>query len=137
MPSFSSTSEEKLDTCHPDLVRLFREVIKTRDCTILDGHRGAEEQNEAFRKGYSRLAFPHSKHNSVPSMAIDVAPYFECEPHIRWNDSESFYNFIGYVQRVADELGVKIRSGADWDMDYDFHDQTFFDLPHFELVADE
>jgi hypothetical protein len=63
-------------------------------------------------------------------------PYFGCEPHIRWNDVESTYNFIGYVQGIADELGIKIRSGADWDMDNNFHDQSFMDLPHFELVLE-
>jgi peptidoglycan L-alanyl-D-glutamate endopeptidase CwlK len=96
-----------------------------------------EEQNEAYRGGYSKLRFPHSMHNSMPSNAVDVVPYFDCEPHVRWEDDESFYNFIGYVQGIADEMGIKIRSGSDWDMDGNFHDQSFFDFPHFELVLDD
>lgn len=137
MPSFSARSKEKLLTCHPDLQRLFNKVIESRDCTILCGRRGEEEQNEAFRQGHSRLAYPHSKHNATPSLAVDVAPYFELEPHIRWDDTYSFYEFIGYVRAIADELGIRIRSGGDWDNDYDFADQTFFDLPHFELILDD
>jgi hypothetical protein len=61
-------------------------------------------------------------------------PYFYMEPHIRWDDIESMYNFVGYVQGIADQLGIKIRSGADWDMDGDFGDQSFIDAAHFELV---
>jgi peptidoglycan L-alanyl-D-glutamate endopeptidase CwlK len=134
MPSFSITSKRRLATCHPDLQKLFNKVIERRDCTIICGHRTEEEQNEAYRTGHSQLKFPQSKHNLNPSNAVDVMPYFDCEPHIRWNDLESTYNFIGYVQGIADELGVKIRSGSDWDLDLDFNDQSFMDLPHFELV---
>lgn len=137
MPSFSQTSTEKLNTCHPDLRRLFNRVIAARDCTILCGRRAMEEQNEAHRSGHSKLRFPHSLHNKMPSQAVDVAPYYDCEPHIRWNDEDAFFNFIGYVQAIADELGIEIRSGGDWDRDLDFQDQTLDDLVHFELVLDD
>jgi hypothetical protein len=134
MPEFSKSSRLKLATCHPDLQLLFNRVIINRDCTIICGNRGEEEQNEAYENGFSRLKYPESPHNRMPSMAVDVMPYSNAEPHIRWDDLESTYNFIGYVMGIADELGIRIRSGSDWDMDRDFHDQSFFDLPHFELV---
>lgn len=137
MPQYSAKSKAKLMTCHPDLQRIFNEVIKYRDCTIIFGHRGEEEQNEFCRKGMSQLQYPHSKHNARPSLAVDVMPYFECEPHIRWDDSFSNYNFIGYVQAIADQMGIKIRSGADWNSNLDFMDQTFIDAGHFELVLDQ
>lgn len=134
MPQFSANSKTKLLTCHPDLQRLFNKVIKKRDCTVISGRRGEDEQNELLRTGFSRLAYPHSKHNHMPSLAVDVMPYHDCEPHIRYNDIESCYNFIGYVQGIADYLGINIRSGADWDFDLDFNDQSFIDVAHFELV---
>ena len=137
MPEFSAKSKARLLSCHPDLQRLFNEVIKHRDCTIITGHRGKEGQDEAARNGFSRVRWPGSKHNRKPSLAVDVMPYFYVEPHIRWDDEISTYNFIGYVQGVADMLGIEIRSGADWDMDEDFFDQNFMDLPHFELVNEE
>jgi hypothetical protein len=31
-------------------------------------------------------------------------------------------------------MGIESRMGADWDGDFDTKDQTFHDLPHFELV---
>lgn len=136
MPQFSAASKSKLATCHPDLQRLFNEVIKYRDCTIICGYRGEEEQNEAYRTGKSQLRFPHSMHNLEPSPAVDVMPYFDTEPHIRWNDIESTYEFIGFVKGIAFTMGIDIRNGADWDMDSDFHDQTFIDLPHYELVLE-
>lgn len=136
MPEFSPASRRKLNSCHPDLQRLFNRVIQYRDCTIICGYRTEEEQNEAYRTGNSQLKFPESMHNLDPSAAVDVMPYFDTTPHIRWDDIESTYNFIGFVQGIAEELGIEIRSGSDWDMDDNFHDQSFMDLPHYELVLE-
>lgn len=136
MPKYSDKSLARLATCHPDLQRLFKEVIKHRDCTIITGHRQKEGQDEAYRNGFSQVKWPNSKHNRNPSIAVDVMPYFSIEPHIRWDDQLSTYNFIGFVMGIAATMGIKLRSGADWDMDTDFEDQTFMDLPHFELVEE-
>jgi peptidoglycan L-alanyl-D-glutamate endopeptidase CwlK len=128
MPHFSQRSYERLKTCHPDLIRLFETVVRGFDCTVLEGHRGEQAQNDAYDKGYSKLRYPDSKHNKTPSLAVDVAPY-----PVDWNDRERFYFFAGYVKGVAEELDITIRWGGDWDSDTHVHDQTFFDLPHFEL----
>jgi len=134
MPKFGKTSAARLATCHPDLQSLFNEVVKNYDCSVLQGERTKEEQDEYFRTGRSKVQYPNSKHNSSPSMAVDVAPYFKNAPHIRWEDKAKFYHFAGYVQCMADQLGIKIRFGGNWDMDDEFHDQSFHDLPHYELV---
>lgn len=128
MPSFSKSSDDKLNTCHPLLQTLFREVVKNYDCTIICGHRGEKEQNEAFEKGYSKLKFPKSKHNSMPSRAVDVMAY-----PIRWEDKSRHLHFAGYVQATADRLGIKIRWGGNFDGDQNL-DNGFIDRPHFELV---
>ena len=52
------------------LQNLFNEVIKDRDCTILCGYRGKEEQEKAVSEGNSKLHYPHSKHNYNPSCAV-------------------------------------------------------------------
>ena len=62
-------------------------------------------------------------------MAVDVCPY-----PIDWNNKERFYHFAGYVKGIADSMGIKIRWGGDWDGDTVFDDQSFHDLPHFELL---
>jgi len=133
MPNFGQASKNNLSTAHPDLQRLFNEVVKNYDCTVMCGHRNEEDQNKAFHEGRSKVQWPNGKHNKLPSEAVDVAPWFVEAPHIRWEDKEKFYHFAGYVQAVADQLKIKIRWGGNWDSDDELHDQTFFDLPHFEL----
>lgn len=129
MPKFSPKSQEKLAECHPDLQRLFNEVVKHWDCAILEGHRPKEIQDEYFRTGKSKLQWPNGEHNKKPSRAVDAVP---CP--IDWNDKLRFYHFTGFVRGVASQLGIKIRCGADWDGDFDLKDQSFNDLPHFELL---
>lgn len=135
MPKFGQRSADNLATAHPDLQKLFNEVVKTYDCTILCGFRNEEDQNNAYHEGRSTKKWPEGKHNKQPSEAVDVAPYFAEAPHIRWEDKEKFYHFAGYVQAVADQLNIKIRWGGNWDSDDELHDQTLFDLPHFEIVG--
>lgn len=129
MPSFGKSSKSRLATCHPKLQELFNEVVKNYDCSILQGTRTKEEQDEFFSTGRSKVQYPNSKHNKTPSMAVDVAPY-----PIDWNNTNRFYHFAGYVNGVADSMGITIRFGGDWDSDKDFSDQTFNDLPHFEIL---
>lgn len=129
MPEFSPLSKRRLAECHPDLQKLMNEVIKHYDIVILCGFRGKDEQDKAFREGKSKLAFPKSKHNVTPSLAVDIAPY-----PLDWNDLKRFWHLAGYVKATAERLGIKIRQGADWDGDNDFKDQKFVDLPHVELA---
>ncbi len=133
MPSFSKKSAKKLSTCDPRIQRVLNEVIKYWDCTILEGTRDKGTQDEYFRTGRSKVKYPNSKHNSVPSKAIEVAPYHSGAPHIRWNDPRDFYHFAGFVIGIATAMGIKLRHGGDWDRDRDINDQTFMDLPHFEI----
>jgi len=133
MPSFGTRSKNNLATAHPELQRLFNEVIKGYDCAVICGHRNQEDQDKAYNEGRSRIKYPNSKHNKQPSQAVDVVPWFKNKPNIRWNDSKKFYHFAGYVQGVADALGITIRWGGNWDGDDELLDQTFFDLPHFEI----
>ena len=137
MPEYSAKSKARLLSCHPDMQRLFNEVIKWRDCTIIVGHRGEEGQNEAFRSGHSNKRWPSSKHNLKPSLAADAMPYFNEVPHIRWQDELATYEFVGYVMATADQMGIDIRNGADWDEDLDFYDQTLFDAAHYGLMGKE
>lgn len=126
---YGRTSKARLATCHPELQRLFNSLIKDYDVTILCGHRGKEEQNKAFKEGRSTITYPNGKHNSQPSLAIDAGLY-----PIDWNDKGRWYMFVGVVKERARQLNIKIRCGADWDNDLKTSDQSFHDLPHFELI---
>lgn len=125
MPSFSSSSRFKLYSCDKKLQDLFNEVIKIHDCIILCGHRGKIDQDEAFNRGNSKLKYPKSKHNSDPSMAVDVAPYHDDEPHIHWNDLKDFEQFASNVKEIAKNLNINVKWGGDW--------ESFKDYPHWEI----
>ncbi len=135
MPKFSLTSFSKLSTCHPDLQAIFYEVIKDFDCIILEGHRDQASQEQAFLNRKTKLHWPDGKHNSLPSNAIDAAPY-----PLNWENKEGFYFFAGWVMSVVQRLKYEgkithsVRWGGDWDSDRDLRDQDFNDLVHFELV---
>lgn len=132
MRAFGKLSQERLAQCDEKLQLLFETVLQSYDCTVLCGHRGEAEQEEAFRTGKSKVHFPNSKHNTLPSKAVDVVPY-----PIDWNDTKRFMHFAGFVQGVAASLGVKIRWGGDFNQDLNFKNDSFIDMPHFELVEED
>ena len=147
MPKFGRRSKEKLETADPILQNLFRVVIQFIDCSIIFGNRESAEQFELFKKGRSFIdnkwvitdkskvvtykdGFREkSKHNYLPSKAVDVVPY-----PIDWEDREKAYYFAGIVKGIAYMMGIKVRWGGDWDSDNDLKDQTFNDLWHWEIV---
>lgn len=129
MAKFGKSSMIKLQTCHPKLQELFHDVIQYIDCSIICGHRGEAEQQAAFEMGTSRAQFGESKHNLVPSMAVDAVPY-----PLNWGDKDSFVYFAGIVLGIARAKGIKIKWGGDWNMNHNLKDQSLFDLPHFELM---
>lgn len=124
-------SKKRLSTCHVRLQDLFNEVDRHYPCLIITGHRGEADQNKAFAEGKSKERWPMGKHNSLPSLAVDVAP----EP-LDWKNTKKFYEFIGFVRACAIFKRMKIRCGHDWDMDGDLNDQTFNDLVHFEYLGE-
>jgi len=128
MPQFSVVSQNALATAHPDLQRLFNEVIKHKDCMVLIGHRDQAAQDAAVAAGNSKTPWPTSKHNSIPSLAVDVVPV-----PLNWNDKSAFDYFGGFVLGVAGMLGISIRWGGDFGMNDNLHDDKFVDMPHFEL----
>lgn len=105
------------------------------DLRITVGHRDEDLQNRAFASGASEVRYPHSKHNSYPSMAFDFVP----SPfHSRdWSDGYRFSRIFGGLQVVAHGLGIRLRWGGDWDRDGKSNDQKFNDLGHVELWVDE
>ena len=131
MPAFSKKSEARLQTCHPDLQAVCRELIKQYDFAVLCGHRGKAEQNAAFDAGNSRLIYPQSKHNAKPSLAVDIAPYNETEPHIDWGNVSAFKEMIVRFDAVANVLrnAGKISSKFVYGSDYN----TWKDYPHIEI----
>lgn len=145
MPSFGTKSLSKLKTCHPDLIAICIETVKIFDISVLEGARSDEQQHKYFLDGKSKLdgITRKSKHQVTPdkplSMAVDIAPYpvkFDSQTKI----IARFYMMAGVMFAIAEylyehgEIEHKLRWGGDWNGNHDFEDQSFDDLPHFELI---
>ena len=128
MARFGRRSKARLATCDPRLQKVFNEVIKEIDCSVLEGHRSEERQNKLFKEGKTKVTYPKGRHNASPSLAVDVAPY-----PIDWKDRERFTLFAGYVLGVASRMGITLRWGGDWNMNWEVNDNRFDDFPHFEI----
>lgn len=131
---FGRASRARLDTVHPTLRTFALELSKRIDAGalgpyVLDisvpkdgGWRGEEAQEDAFKRGASKLHWPDSKHNHTEngqplSLAVDLVPY-----PIEWSDDRQELMLRGFALALAHEMGLKLRTIA-------------WDLPHFELIA--
>lgn len=121
MPTFSETSKRRLSECDERLQKLFNEVIKVFDCSVICGYRGPEEQEAAFVAGTSHAHFGQSPHNTIPARAIDVVPY-----PVDWQQIEKFEQLGAIVLEVAARQGVKVRWGRDF--------KNLKDYPHWEVI---
>ena len=128
MPKFGRKSRERLSTCESNLQKVFNEVIKHVDCSVLEGHREKDRQNKLFEEGKTKVKYPNGRHNRQPSSAVDVTPY-----PVDWKDRERQTLFAGFVIGVASQMGINLRWGGDWDKDFQVVDNRFDDFPHFEL----
>ena len=101
------------------------------DITIVEGHRAEARQNQMVAEGKSRLRWPRSRHNSTPSMAVDIAPYVDGTVSWSWD----WFPPLGvHFKTVWAELQAAGRVnprhkptwGADWT-------GGFRDGPHFQI----
>lgn len=134
MAKFGNRSRQQLATCHKDIKRIMDVAIALdiMDFSIIEGHRNKEDQNKYYRTGRSKVKYPHGKHNEMPSSGVDVAPFINGK--ISWEKVHCIA--LAYIiLTVARMMGVNLRWGGNWDMDYEpITDQDFQDLVHFEIV---
>ena len=139
MPSFGKSSLAKLNTCHPDIIKVMQEAIKHYDFTVVYGTRSVEEQQKLYKVGRKLVkgvwttvgktvtnldgVNKKSKHNYSPSLAIDIAPWVDGD--IPWNDIAEFKKMAQIVKNAAVTVGVNLTWGGDW--------EKFRDYPHFEI----
>lgn len=122
MYKFSQTSRKRLDTCHPLIIELCEEVIKEYDFSVICGHRTEIGQQAAFINGKSNARWGESKHNSNPSLAVDLAPY-----PIDWEDEDRFIELAKLMKAGAAKKGISLKWGGDF--------QNLKDLGHFEITV--
>jgi len=157
--NYGRRSLERLATAHELLQHLMKRVGVHFPNTILEGGRTGGQQAKNVAKGVSKTM--NSKHVRSPAEAVDAAPdplgwpqagklkariervtgQLTDEQKVEvltlvgeyTKDVARWYYFGGFVLGTAQELGIDIRWGGDWDGDRDLDDQSFDDLPHFEV----
>lgn len=139
MPAFGTQSLTMLKQVHPQLQGLLTKVVAIYDIKLLEGSRTVAQQRLNVAKGVSQtMNSMHIPAADGYSHAVDVAPY-----PVDWGTTGSpaqkarainrFYVLAGMMFAFASESKVNLRWGGDWDKDWDFSDQTFNDLGHFEI----
>jgi hypothetical protein len=134
---FSDSSLTRMAGLNVELKKLLFLAIKRTPIDFgiawYGGFRTPEMQAELFAKvpkvtskdGYEKL----SKHQS--GLAVDLMPYVKGQAA---PTKENYLILAGVMFAAANELGLTLRSGMDWDMDTEYLvDQTFNDYPHYEL----
>jgi len=122
----NTDSLNRLKQCHPNLIKIMLRVDEIYPIHVVCGFRNEEDQNKAFKEKKSKLKFPESKHNKIPSLAVDIVPDPDRNPKtISWVDLKAFEIMCLAVEAISEEYGIKVRFGKDF---------SFADWPHFELI---
>jgi len=120
MPAFGDKSSRRLITCHVDIQQVMEPVVQVYDCSVIWGFRGEARQNRAFADGHSMKKWPDSRHNTNPSLAIDVVPY-----PIDWTNIDRFKELAWVIKGSAQALGIPLEWGGNWN----FKDYAHWQLP--------
>lgn len=152
---FGKNSTEKISGCHSDIQKILRLAISRSaiDFGVSEGHRPVEVQKEMYAKGrtkpgriitYIDGVTKKGSHNHKPSRSVDIYAYHpdrEVRRKIAY-DLGSLCYIAGVISSCAEELYLAgevqhvIRWGGNWDNDgVILQDQSFDDLPHFELKS--
>ena len=136
---WSKDSAARLATVDPMLAAVVNEALRACpfDIKVYTGHRGEKEQEQKFKAGWSKVHYPHSRHNSMPSRAVDIAPLNK-HGSIDWGvDNPQWFVLYGVMAACASKHGVKLRWGGDWAGNGTYHESGLIDYSHYELTAGE
>lgn len=146
---YSKKSQAIFDSLDPRLqkVLLYIKDVLEIDHSLLCGHRGKEEQDKAYLGGNSKVQWPNSKHNTYPSLAVDVVPYIRlgsAKGGVHWHNEdqqirENYYRdmvrLATIIQMVAKLVfQTELRWGGDFNKNWVISDQNWLDFPHIEVV---
>lgn len=153
---FGDNSSKKRDTCHSDLILILDTALSISkvDFGISEGHRSVSKQQsyysigrttELHRKPITNVdgVNKKGKHNYYPSLASDLFIWHSdksTRQKIAYDNVHLAY-VAGVIDATAEllynqgKISHKIRWGGNWDGDGVIaYDQSFDDLPHFELI---
>ncbi|WP_163637760.1 M15 family metallopeptidase [Morganella morganii] len=129
---FSQRSENNLRGVNPVLVQIIRRALELSeyDFAVIEGLRTPEKQAEYVSKGSSQTR--NSRH--LTGHAVDILPS-AMKPGMDWNENAHLFEpILQAIKQAADELGVILRFGKNWQSDPSLPVQTrFHDYPHVEI----
>ena len=144
---FGKRSVSYLRTCHSDLQKIMKMAIDLSrvDFGITEGYRSPSRQKQLFDQGLTKIDGINrlGKHNVKPSMAVDIYVY---HPDLKTRRKIAYNPIhLSYIAGVIDasaqvlieksSINHRVRWGGNWDHDGVIKfDQSFIDMPHFELI---
>lgn len=135
------SSLSNLTGVHPLLIAVVVRALKISevDFKIIEGLRTQDRQAELYAQGRTKPGnvvtwtlnsnhFINQKTGYGHAIDILPAPY-------DWKDLANFDKAAKAMMQAADEIGVTVRWGSDWDMDGNHRERGESDSPHFELYG--
>lgn len=133
-------SRRNLAGVHPHLVGVVERAIEltAQDFAVIEGVRTLDRQRDLYAQGRTEpgpivtwtMRSRHFVHADGYGHAVDLVPW-----PVDWDDLTKFESIATAMFSAAQELGVALRWGADWDQDGQPRERGESDSPHFELVA--
>jgi len=130
--SFGKKSLERMEGVNSDLIKVVKkalEISEKRGKRGVDfiippygGLRTAEEQNELYKKGRSKLDGFKKESYHQSGNALDVVPYVDGAPS--WDYDELMKVAVCMLQ-AANDLGIHITWGGSW--------TNGWDAPHYQV----
>lgn len=148
---FSNTSQERLNTCHKDLIAVANLALKLSDVDfgIAEGQRPLSKQREYFEAGKSKLNPDNPEHLKRAKHVISEyrmnAEAFDIYAWINGANYEThnmayLAGVILTASKILYQMEVithKVRWGGNWNSNGEIiTDQSFDDLVHFELITE-
>lgn len=127
--NMSDSSRYELDSVDIRLRKLINELRHIRSVSVIRGHVGRSAQNITYFYGRSCHRFPHSKHNRMPSLAVDIVPVT-----FTHNNVEESYLIAGMMMALAWKSNIKIVWGMDTKLKIGQSDHIDCESGHFEIV---
>ena len=137
--SFMSARDEQrlvgVDKRLQSVVHRAFQILQGGIC-VVEGLRTKARQMQLYAQGRTTAGKVvtwtlDSKH--IDGLAVDLAPLNK-DGSIDWNDLVKFDRISKAMFKAAEELGIKIRWGADWNQNGVPREKGESDSPHYELV---
>ncbi len=118
---FSNRSLKQIETLHKDLQDICEVAVTLLPFSVIEGHRGKCEQERMNKEGISKVEYPNSKHNSLPSKAMDLVVCIG----LPYPSNDAWEYLANIIKFVGKTMSVNIVWGGDWKENPDRY--------HFEL----